>query len=60
MGVVIGIKPKSIYKIDNLINKLNNEFSKKVSKKENIVKILKKYLGKFDHIELDKSLDSKM
>ena len=60
LGVVIGIKPKSIYKIDNLINKLNNEFSKKVTKKENIVKILKKYLGKFDHIELDKSLDSKM
>lgn len=60
LGVVTGIEPKSIYKIDNLINKLNNEFSKRVTKKENIVKILKKYLGKFDHIELDKSLDSKM
>jgi len=60
LGIVVNVKPRPKKEIDNLITKFNNEFKKDYTTKEDIVKLMKDFLIKFDHVELGKNLDSKM
>lgn len=60
LGVIAGKEMPDSYKIKSLLAKLENEFSKPETTKEQIVKILQDYLPDFHHIETGKSLDSKM
>lgn len=60
LGVITGKETPDSYKITSLLAKLENEFNKPETTKEQIVKILQDYLPDFHHIETGKSLDSKM
>lgn len=60
LGIVINVNPRPQKDIDGLIDKLNKEFQKDFTTKESIVKIMKDFLIKFDHVEIGKNLDSKM
>ena len=46
--------------IEELLVKLDIAFSKEITTKESIVKIMKDFLVNFDHKEIGKTLDSKM
>ena len=60
LGVVTNHKSKTNTEIEELIDKLEIAFTLEITKKEHIVKIIKNFLLNFDHIEIGKSLDSKM
>ncbi|HAF28035.1 MAG TPA: nucleoside-diphosphate sugar epimerase [Bacteroidales bacterium] len=60
LGVITNIKSKPISDIDLLIEKLEEVFSSKCTKKEKIIAIMKDFLVNFDHKETGKTLDSKM
>ncbi|MDO4198576.1 MAG: polysaccharide biosynthesis protein [Erysipelotrichaceae bacterium] len=60
LGVVTDKKIPDKDKIDILFDKLNKEFSKVESDKEEVIRIMKEYLPNFEHIETGKSLDTKM
>lgn len=60
LGVVTSLKPRPIDEIDELLIKFETEFSKENTTKESVVKIMKDFLVNFDHIEVGKTLDSKM
>ncbi len=60
LGVVTNVKPRSISEIDKLLVSFENAFSKEITTKESIVKIMKDFLTNFDHKEAGKSLDAKM
>lgn len=60
LGIVKDKEVPDKEKIENLFNKLNNAFEKSDVTKEDIVVIMKEYLPDFEHIEMGKSLDSKM
>lgn len=60
LGVVINLEPRSEIEIEKLLNNLEKAFSKEVTKKANVVKIMKEFLINFDHKEVGKTLDSKM
>ena len=58
----LGVIDHPIVKIsfDELINDFTNVFNDKKSKKTDIVRLLKKYVPNFNHIETGKNLDQKM
>lgn len=60
LGVIINDNPKSISQINNLLDLLNSSFQSKQTTKNDIVLIMNKFLGNFDHKETGKTLDSKM
>ena len=60
LGVVTNLKPRPIAEIEELLIKLDEAFSKDVTTKDSIVKIMKDFLVNFDHKETGKTLDSKM
>ena len=60
LGVIPNSKPRSISEIDKLLVSFENAFSKEITKKESIVKIMKDFLINFDHKEVGRTLDSKM
>ena len=60
LGVVVNLKPRNISEVNELLNSLNSAFEKEYTSKKDIVIIMKKFLINFDHLELGKSLDSKM
>ena len=60
LGVVVNLEPRSTEEVDQLFDQLNAEFQKEITTKENIVEIMKDFLINFDHIEVGKTLDSKM
>ena len=60
LGVVINLKPRPIIEIEELLFSFEKAFSKKITSKESIVKIMKDFLVNFEHKEVGKTLDSKM
>ena len=60
LGVVTGKAVPAQDKIDVLFRDLTSAFEKENVTKAEIVKILKGYLPNFEHIETQKSLDTKM
>lgn len=60
LGVVTNKRIPDKKKIKKLFDKLNTEFERTVTTKENIIAIMEEYLPNFKHIEMGKSLDSKM
>lgn len=60
LGVVVNLEPRSTEEVNQLLDQLNAEFQKEITTKENIVEIMKDFLINFDHIEVGKTLDSKM
>ncbi|WP_339882819.1 polysaccharide biosynthesis protein [Polaribacter vadi] len=60
LGVVTNLKLRPIRDIDQLLVKFEEVFSKEVTTKESIVKIMKDFLINFDHKEVGKTLDAKM
>jgi len=60
LGVVVNLEPRSTEEVEQLFDQLNAEFQKEITTKENIVEIMKDFLINFDHIEVGKTLDSKM
>ena len=60
LGVVTSVKPRQKHDIEKLLFNLETIFAKKITTKEDIVKIMKDFLGNFNHKEIGKSLDSKM
>lgn len=59
LGIVTGKEIPDKTKVATLFEKLNSAFGKETTKEE-IVLIIKDYLPNFEHIEMGKSLDSKM
>ena len=60
LGIIIEKKVPDTAKIELLLSRLDEEFEKEDTHKETIVNILNNYLTNFQHIELNKNLDSKM
>lgn len=60
LGVIIDKDVPDRDKIDTLFNDLNKVFNKEITTKEEVIAIMKEYLPNFEHIEVGKSLDSKM
>lgn len=59
LGVITGKKIPDKSKVEKLFVDLNVAFASETTKEE-IIRIMKEYLPKFEHIETGKSLDSKM
>lgn len=60
LGVIVGKKIPERKKIDYLFKELNGIFAKKITTKEEIVRVLSRYMPDFEHMEKGKSLDGKM
>lgn len=60
LGVITGKEIVDIQKVEDVFRKLDEVFEDVNVKKEQIVNILKEYLPNFEHIETQKTLDSKM
>ena len=60
LGIVTGKEIPDKDKVKVLFDKLNDAFDKDETTKEEVVAIIKDYLPNFEHIEMGKSLDSKM
>ena len=60
LGVVTNLKSRPSADIEELLIKFEVEFSKEITTKESVVKIMKDFLINFEHIEVGRTLDSKM
>lgn len=60
LGVITGKEIVDIQKVEDVFRKLDEAFEDVNVKKEQIVNIFKEYLPNFEHIETQKTLDSKM
>lgn len=60
LGVITGKEIPDKEKIAFLFQRLNEIFEKSETTKEEVIAVMKSYLPNFDHIEMGKSLDSKM
>ena len=60
LGVIKNKEIPSRSKIDKIIQELNIQFEKNEYAKEDVIRILSRYLPNFKHIETGKTLDSKM
>ena len=60
LGVITGKQIPDKARVQQLFSRLDSEFRKQQTTKEEIVAIMKDYLPNFEHIETGKSLDSKM
>ena len=60
LGIVTGKDLIDMNKVNVLFEELENAFSKDAVTKEEVVRIIGRYLPNFEHIEKGKSLDSKM
>lgn len=60
LGVVTGIHPRPVAEIDRLFEELTTAFTVAEPSKEQIVAIMKEFLGNFDHKEKGQYLDCKM
>lgn len=60
LGVITGKAVPDKTAVDNLIYSLDKVFKSPTVQKDDIVRIIKKYLPNFEHIETGKSLDGKM
>lgn len=60
LGVITGKEIPDKDKVEKLFIELKAAFDKESTTKEEVVAIMKDYLPNFEHIEMGKSLDSKM
>lgn len=60
LGIVINKEIPDSHKVEVLFSKLNRIFEEDDPSKEEVVAVMKEYLPNFEHIEMGKSLDSKM
>ncbi|MCR0326675.1 polysaccharide biosynthesis protein [[Clostridium] innocuum] len=60
LGVVVDKKIPDLHAINMFLRELDELLKKEVTSKEEVVLLLKEYLPNFEHIEKEKSLDSKM
>lgn len=60
LGVIKNAVKRDVAEIEAIFSRLNELFGSDNISKEAIVRIMKKYLPTFDHIETGKGLDSKM
>jgi FlaA1/EpsC-like NDP-sugar epimerase len=60
LGVIKNAKQISIQEVEACITDIRAELAKENYSKEEIVRVMKKYLPDFQHIETGKTLDSKM
>ncbi len=60
IGVITNSLKPSFSEIENTIKEIETVFKRESYKKEDIIKIMKKILPDFNHIETGKSLDQKM
>lgn len=60
LGIVINKEIPDLHKVEILFSKLNRIFEEDDPSKEEVVAVMKEYLPNFEHIEMGKSLDSKM
>ena len=60
LGVITDKPLTDRKKVEVLFNNLINAFSAQKPSKTAVVKVIKEYLPNFEHIEMGKSLDSKM
>lgn len=60
LGIVINKEIPDPHKVEVLFSKLNRIFEEDDPSKEEVVAVMKEYLPNFEHIEMGKSLDSKM
>ena len=60
LGIVINKEIPDLHKVEVLFSKLNRIFEEDDPSKEEVVAVMKEYLPNFEHIEMGKSLDSKM
>ena len=60
LGVVVNLKPRPKEELNVLLDSLEQAFGNSLTSKAEIVTIMKKFLVNFDHIEMGKTLDSKM
>lgn len=60
LGIVINKEIPDSQKVEVLFSKLNRIFEEDDPSKEEVVAVMKEYLPNFEHIEMGKSLDSKM
>lgn len=60
LGVIVGKEIPDRKKLEELCDKLEQEFANLKTSKEKIIDILEDYLPNFKHIETGKSLDGKM
>lgn len=60
LGVISDLPKRSIEEIDRLFYRLETLFDRRGTTKNDIVQEMKSFLGRFDHIETGKNLDSKM
>ena len=60
LGVIENIKPMSINEINIFFDKLKNTLNSPLTKKEEVVQIIKEFIPNFEHVEKGKNLDQKM
>jgi FlaA1/EpsC-like NDP-sugar epimerase len=60
LGVIKNAKQISLQEVEACISDIRSELAKENYSKEEIVRVMKKYLPDFQHIETGKTLDSKM
>lgn len=60
LGVVTNLKPRPKGELNSLLDSLEQAFDNSSTTKAEIVNIMKEFLVNFDHVEMGKTLDSKM
>ena len=60
LGVVTNLKPRPKYELNTLLELLEQAFDDTSTTKAVIVDIMREFLVNFDHVEMGKTLDSKM
>ena len=60
LGVIEEVKARNISEINAFFDKLKNTLNSPVTKKEEVVQIIKEFIPNFEHIEKGKNLDQKM
>jgi FlaA1/EpsC-like NDP-sugar epimerase len=60
LGIIKNAKQISLQEVEACISDIRSELTKENYSKEEIVRVMKKYLPDFQHIETGKTLDSKM
>jgi len=60
LGVVTGLKPRAKAELNSLLDSLEQAFGNSSTTKAKIVDVMREFLVNFDHVEMGKTLDSKM
>lgn len=60
LGVVVNLKLRPKEELNNLLERLESTFSNSATRKADIVNVIKEFLVNFNHVEVGKTLDTKM